>query len=131
LLLLDTCTFLWWTTGDPSVPEAVRDRLRDQDQQVFLSAVSTWEICVKFALGRLPLAAPPADYVPDRRRRLGIVAIDLQEADVLAITKLPPLHRDPFDRMLAAQAIARGMTLVTPDPGVRAYPCLTWWGEGG
>jgi PIN domain nuclease of toxin-antitoxin system len=128
MLLLDTCTFLWWTTDDPSVPGVVRDRLRDPDEQVYLSSVSAWEVCVKHALGKLPLPALPSEYVPDRRRKLAITALGLEESDVLSLTKLPPLHRDPFDRMLVSQAIARGLTLVTPDPAVRAYPCLTWWG---
>jgi PIN domain nuclease of toxin-antitoxin system len=128
LLLLDTCTFLWWATDDPCVPQRVRDRLRDPDEQVFLSAVSAWEVCVKFALGKLPLPVPPADFVPDRRRRLAIAELELKESDVLAVARLPPIHRDPFDRMLAAHAISRGLTLVTPDPAIRAYPSLTWWG---
>ena len=128
MLLLDTCTFLWWATDDPSVPGTVRDRLRDQDEQVYLSAVSTWEVCIKHALGKLPLPCPPADYVPDRRRKLAIAPLGLEEPDVLAVAKLPAHHRDPFDRMLVSQAIARGLTLVTPDPAIRAYPCVTWWG---
>lgn len=128
MLLLDTCTFLWWATDDPSVPEAVRVRLRDADEQVFLSAVSVWEICSKFALGKLPLPVMPSEYVPDRRKRLGIAPLALEETDVVTVAKLPPLHRDPFDRMLVAQAISRGLTLVTPDPAVLAYPCMTWWG---
>jgi PIN domain nuclease of toxin-antitoxin system len=128
MLLLDTCTFLWWATDDPSVPGGVRDRLRDPDELVYLSSVSAWEICAKHALGKLPLPAPPSEYVPDRRRKLAIAALGLEESDVLSLTKLPPFHRDPFDRMLVSQAIARGLTLVTPDPAVRAYPCLTWWG---
>ncbi len=127
-LLLDTCTFLWWATGDASVPESVRARLRDPDEPVFLSAVSAWEICVKHRLGKLPLPIAPSDYVPDRRKRLGIAPLPLEELDALSVAKLPSLHRDPFDRMLVSQAITRGLTLVTPDPAVRAYPCLTWWG---
>jgi PIN domain nuclease of toxin-antitoxin system len=128
MLLLDTCTLLWWAAGDPQVPERVADRLRDPEEQVFLSPVCAWEICVKYGLGKLPLPLPPDDYVPDLRRRLGIAALPLEETDALRLTKLPPLHRDPFDRMLVAQALARGLTLVTPDPAVRAYPCTTWWG---
>ncbi len=129
MLLLDTCTFLWAVAGDPLVPDAVRLRLRSPEEGVFLSVVSTWEICVKVALGKLPLPEGPARFVPDRRKRLGVAELSLVETDVLALSKLPPLHRDPFDRMLVAQAIARGFTLVTPDAAVRAYPCLTWWGE--
>jgi len=128
VVLLDTCTFLWWATDDPCVPEPVSDRLRDPDEQVFLSAVSVWEMCVKHMLGKLALPAPPSEYVPDRRVKLGISPLFLDEQDVLQLVKLPPLHRDPFDRMLVSQAITRGLVLTTPDPAVRAYPCLTWWG---
>lgn len=128
MYLLDTCTFLWWATGDTIVPERVAAQLRDPDTQVFLSVVSVWEITVKHALGKLTLPVTPRDYVPDRRRRLGIATLSLEEGDVLTLDQLPPLHRDPFDRMLVAQSTARGMTLVTPDQAVRAYPCPTWWG---
>jgi PIN domain nuclease of toxin-antitoxin system len=128
MLLLDTCTFLWWATDDERVPAGVQKRLRDPDEQVFFSSVSAWEICVKVALSKLALPMAPAEYVPDHRQRLGIEALPLEEADVLAISRLPALHRDPFDRMLVSQAIARGLTLVTPDPDIRKYPCLTWWG---
>ncbi len=128
MLLLDTCTFLWWATGDPCVPESVRARLRDPNEQVFLSSVSAWEVCVKHALGKLPLPVTPEEYISNRRVRLGIAPLPLEESDVFALTRLPPLHRDPFDRMLIAQAIARGLTLVTPDGLVRAYPIRTWWG---
>ncbi len=128
MLLLDTCTFLWWATGDPCVPESVCARLRDPNEQVFLSSVSVWESCVKHALGRLPLPVTPEEYISNRRVRLGITPLPLEESDVFALTRLPSLHRDPFDRMLIAQAIARGLTLVTPDGLVRAYPIRTWWG---
>ncbi|HEY8943751.1 MAG TPA: type II toxin-antitoxin system VapC family toxin [Polyangiaceae bacterium] len=128
VLLLDTCTFLWWATDDPCVPEPVRTRLRDPNEQVLLSAVSVWEICVKYTLGKLALPVEPEQYVSDRRARLGIAPWALEESDVFALAKLPPLHRDPFDRMLIAQAIARGFILVTPDDAIRAYPARTWWG---
>lgn len=102
MLLLDTCTFLWWATDDERVPERVR------------------------ALRKLALPVPPGEYIPDRRRRMGITALSVEESDVLASAKLPRLHRDPFDRMLVSQAIARGLMLVSPDPPIQAYPCLTW-----
>ena len=128
MLLLDTCTFLWAATDDACVPDVVKTRLRDPNEQVWLSAVSAWEMCLKFALGKLPLPEPPERYIPNRRVRLGVTALPLEESDVTPIIKLPALHRDPFDRMLVAQAIARGLTIVTPDVAVRSYPCLTWWG---
>jgi PIN domain nuclease of toxin-antitoxin system len=125
--LLDTCTFLWWAAGDTLVPGDVADRLREPDEQVFLSCASAWEICIKHALGKLMLPLPPSEYIPDRRKRLAITPLSLEEQDVLSLSRLPALHRDPFDRMLVSQAIARGLILVTPDPAVRAYPCRTWW----
>jgi PIN domain nuclease of toxin-antitoxin system len=127
VLLVDTCTFLWWATDDPCVPSAVRERLRNPDETVYLSVVSAWEIAVKYALGKLPLPSPPHDYVPELRKKLLIASLELEEVDVLHATKLPALHRDPFDRMLVAQAIARGFTIVTSDDAVRAYPCMTYW----
>ncbi len=126
MLLLDTCTHLWWATDSEHVPDAVRARLRDPDEQVFLSSVSTWEMCVKYTLGKLRLPLPPANYIPDRRRRLAIETLPLEESDVLEVTKSPALHRDPFDRILVAQAIAQSLCILTPDPAIRAYPCLTW-----
>ena len=104
MLLLDTCTFLWAATDDPCVPEAVRARLRDPGERVGLSAVSAWEICLKFALGKLTLPEPPERYVTDRRARLAFEALPLDETDTFPLAKLPALHRDPFDRMLVAQA---------------------------
>jgi PIN domain nuclease of toxin-antitoxin system len=128
VLLLDTCTFLWAATGDACVPALVQARLRDPNQQVLLSAASVWEMCLKFALGKLPLPEAPERYIPGRRARLGFTALPIDESDVFPLARLPALHRDPFDRMLVSQAINRGFTIVTPDAAVRAYPCLSWWG---
>jgi PIN domain nuclease of toxin-antitoxin system len=128
VLLLDTCTFLWAATDDPAIPDTVKMRLRDPDERVALSAISAWEMCLKFALGKLPLPAPPERYIADRRARLAFEPLPLEETDVFPLARLPPLHRDPFDRMLVAQAIARGLTIVTPDPAIRSYPCSSWWG---
>ena len=83
---------------------------------------------MKFGLGKLPLPESPDRYISDRRSKLAISSLALEESDVLPLAKLPALHRHPFDRMLVAQAIARGLTIVTPDSAVRAYPCLSWWG---
>ena len=94
---------------------------------VYLSAVSAWEITVKHGLGRLPLADPPHDYIPRERAQHGIAALDLTEAAVLELRRLPPHHQDPFDRMLICQAIAHSLTLLTPDDHIQAYPVRTAW----
>ncbi len=126
-LLLDTCTFLWIAAGAPDLSDAARAAVRDPDNEVFLSAVSAWEVAVKHALGRLPLPADPGRFVPEQREGHGIAELPLVEAAALLLARLPPLHRDPFDRMLVCQALAGGCTIVTPDEAVRAYAVPTLW----
>jgi len=126
-LLLDTCTFLWAIEGGGEISEAARDALADPDNDVVLSAVSAWEIAVKHALGRLPLPEPPDRYVPAQRSARGIAALPLDEDAALQLVRLPPLHRDPFDRMLVCQALAGSFTVVTPDPEIARYPVRILW----
>ncbi|MSP62306.1 MAG: type II toxin-antitoxin system VapC family toxin [Myxococcales bacterium] len=126
-LLLDTSTFLWWIEGGEPLSPPARAALSDPANDVFLSAVSAWEIGVKHALGRLPLPEPPARYVPAQRKARRIEPLPLDEAAALHLTLLPRLHRDPFDRMLICQAIVGGLTLVTPDPEIARYPVPTLW----
>ena len=126
-VLLDTCTFLWWALGDSRIPEPTRALLVDPGNRLFLSAVSTWEIAIKNASGRLPLPAPIDDLVPRLRWQHRIAALSVEEAETLHIVKLPQLHRDPFDRLLVSQAICRNLVIATPDPAVRAYPCRSIW----
>jgi PIN domain nuclease of toxin-antitoxin system len=126
-LLLDTCTFLWIVAGDRELSDSARRLFADAGNEVYLSAVSAWEISVKHGMGRLPLPRPPSLFVPHERARHGIGAFPLQEDAALAVHRLPPLHRDPFDRMLICQAIAGGMTILTPDALIAQYPVPTTW----
>jgi PIN domain nuclease of toxin-antitoxin system len=100
----------------------VLEQFRDPGNEVFLSTASTWEIAVKHALGRLPLPAAPERFVPAEREAHGIGTLPIDEEATLHLLRLPPLHRDPFDRMLVSQAILHGLTIVTPDPLVTQYP---------
>jgi PIN domain nuclease of toxin-antitoxin system len=126
-LLLDTATFLWVTLGAPQLSANARRLVSDPDNEVYLSAASIWEIVVKHALGRLPLPSPPHEFVPRERQRHEIEPLSLDEASVLQLGKLPGHHQDPFDRMLVCQAIAHGLTLVTPDRLIMQYPVQTSW----
>ena len=126
-LLLDTCTFLWIAEGSPELSATARELFRDPANPVFLSAVSAWEISVKHGLGRLPLSDPAERWVPRERQRHGIDPLPLDEEAVLYLPRLPDHHRDPFDRMLVCQALAGGMTLLTPDPEIARYPVRTRW----
>ena len=83
---------------------------------------SVWEAVIEYALGKLPLPEPPAEYLPRQRQAPPIESLPIEEAAFAHLASLPPLHRDPFDRILIAQALQQGMRLVTVDDLVRAYP---------
>ena len=126
-LLLDTCSFLWIATADAALSAKARDLFVDPLNEVYLSAVSAWEIALKHALGKLPLPVHPAVLVPEEREKHRIEALPLDERSALAVARLPEHHHDPFDRMLIAQAIMGGLTLLTPDPLIAQYPVPTIW----
>jgi PIN domain nuclease of toxin-antitoxin system len=125
--LLDTCTFLWIITDDVALPVSARKVFLDPENDVYLSAVSAWEIAVKHSLGRLPLPTSPDRFVPTQRERHAITSLPLEEQAVLYLPKLPLLHRDPFDRVLVCQAIQHELTLLTPDPLITQYAVRTAW----
>src|SRR5205085_6421659 len=120
-LLLDTHVFLWYISADPRLPVVFRDAIREPANEVFLSAASVWEAVIKYALGKLPLPEAPAEYLPRQREAHRIASLAIEEGALLHLASLPPLHRDPFDRLLIAQALQHGMTVVTVDDAVRAY----------
>ena len=101
--------------------------VRDPSNEVFLSAVSVWEIATKHRAGRLPLPESPARLITTERALRGIDELAFDEESALQVLRLPALHRDPFDRMLISQAIAGGLAIVTPDPLVTQYPVRIIW----
>ena len=121
-LLLDTHVFLWYIAGDPLLPAAFRVAIQDPANEVCLSVASVWEAVIKHGLGKLPLPSPPEDYLPQQRVRHQIASLPIDEGVFVHLAKLPLLHRDPFDRILVAQALQHGLTMVTVDGAVRAYP---------
>ena len=126
-LLLDTCTFLWVASGAPELSPRARELFEDPDNDVYLSVVSAWEIALKNAAGRLSLPEPAGQFVPAQRRQHGIDALELDEESALHVARLPPLHRDPFDRMLVCQAIVHGLVILGPDPLITQYPIRATW----
>jgi len=126
-ILLDTCTFLWIAAGSRDLSSIARDLFSDPANDVYLSPVSAWEIVVKHSLRRLPLPEPPHLFVPRQRDLHEIAPLPLDEDAVLLLGRLPEYHRDPFDRMLVCQAVAHGLTVLTPDPGIVRYPVQTAW----
>ena len=129
-LLLDTCTFLWWCEGSARIPGATRSLVSDPDHDVYVSTASAWEIALKHGLGKLPLPQRPEIFVPRERERHAFLSLSIDEPAVLQLPRLPPLHQDPFDRILICQAIEHGMTLLTPDRLIAQYPVrLSWSGH--
>jgi PIN domain nuclease of toxin-antitoxin system len=124
-ILLDTHIFLWFISDDSRLSTDVRDAIRDPDNEIYLSVVSVWESIVKYQLGKLPLPEPPETYLPKQRNLHQIASLALDESSVAQLAKLPPLHRDPFDRMLICQAVQNGLIIATVDAAVRAYSVST------
>jgi PIN domain nuclease of toxin-antitoxin system len=115
-LLLDTHVALWGITADPSLGDELLNRLR-HDPDIFLSPVTLWEITIKQAAGKL---AGPSDLA-ERVRDMGFRELPVTHAHAIAAGRLPVHHRDPFDRMLVAQAMVGGLTLVTRDSDIQRY----------
>ena len=120
-ILLDTHIFLWFISGDSRLSTDVRDAIRDPDNEIYLSVVSDWESIVKYQLGKLPLPEAPETYLPKQRNLHQIASLALDETSVAQLARLPPLHRDPFDRMLICQAVQNSLIIATVDSAVRAY----------
>ena len=120
-LLLDTHCWLWLHTDRARFNSDLLATLAEPASQRFLSAASVWEIAIKHATGKLPLPEPPGVYVPGRMRLSGVRELAITQAHALAAATLPPHHRDPFDRVLVAQAQLEGLTLVTADARLTRY----------
>ncbi len=126
-LLLDTCTFLWIVIDDKALSSESRNLFSDPTNEVFLSAISAWEIMLKYSLGKLPLPTPPEQFLSTQRSRHNIEALPLREEATIHLPKLPAFHKDPFDRMLICQAIQHELTILTPDPLITQYAVRTVW----
>lgn len=126
-LLLDTQCWLWMRAEPERLSQQARGLLVDGSTELLLSAASSWEIAIKYALGKLPLPEPPARYVPDRLREDGIEPLPVTHVHALRVADLPLHHRDPFDRLLVAQARSEGLPLLTADPLIRRYDVEIIW----
>ena len=126
-ILLDTCTFLWIVTDAPELSDLSREVFVNPGNEVYLSAVSTWEIAIKHAIGRLPLPEVPEKFIPAQRKEHGVASLALEEEATLHLTRLPEMHKDPFDRMLICKAIVQGLVILTPDELLMQYPIRCLW----
>ena len=124
-ILLDTHIFLWFISDDERLPLSMQSLICDATNEVYLSVASIWESLIKYQLGPLPLPESPETYLPKQRAQHAIRPLDVDEQSIVHLATLPPLHRDPFDRLLVAQANQHGLTLATVDAVLVKYPVTT------
>ena len=120
-LLLDTHVLIWCFENNRRLKGPVREAITDSNNTVFVSAASTWELSIKSALGKISIP----DDLEVQRERCDFKALCVSIQHTLAVKNLPDHHRDPFDRLLIAQAMAESLTLVTHDPVIWSYPVAT------
>lgn len=125
--LLDTHAFLWLASDPERVPGAVRERLADPGAELWLSAASVWEMAIKRSLGKLTTILPLAELVSLQSEAMAVSILDIRSAHALAVESLPFHHRDPFDRLLVAQALFEDLHLVSADETFDLYPVDRVW----
>ena len=127
-ILLDTQIFLWALTEPKRLGKKAKSLLKSKKNQLYLSAASSWEIAIKAGLGKLPLPEPPDKYISSRMASLKIAPLDIKHYHTFIVDQLPLHHRDPFDRILIASAIAENLHLMSADKQFRRYDVDLIWG---
>ena len=119
--------FVWFVDEDPRLSATARSAITHPTSQVFLSAASAWEIVIKYGKGHISLSDTPDAYITVNRQRHRIESLPIDERTTFRILELPDMHRDPFDRIIIAQAIANNMLIVTPDNRITSYRVSVIW----
>jgi len=126
-LLLDTCAFIWLADISKLLSSAAREAILRPENQIYFSSVSAWELCRNYSKGSLKLPLHPEQLIRRVRDDAKIETIVFTEEEAITAEKLPLHHRDPFDRMIIAQALVNGMTILTSDDAFGAYPVRVLW----
>lgn len=126
-VLLDTHAFLWWIGDDPRLSERAREVLSDGDNDLVFSAASGWEIAIKARLGRLHVPGDLNTYLFRQLTENYTSVLPVHLSHALRVHALPEHHRDPFDRLLVAQAIVEEIPLLSADPRIARYPVEVVW----
>jgi PIN domain nuclease of toxin-antitoxin system len=126
-LLLDTHTFLWWIDDAPELTVTARRAIADVNHECYLSVASCWEMAIKSSLGKLRLARPVERFVSEQLTANGFTLLNIELHHTAKVEKLPFHHRDPFDRLLIAQAMTEKLTIVTADSVFSDYGVKVLW----
>ena len=125
--LLDTGTFLWIITNDSKLSKKAKEIILDGDNELFFSSISAWEISIKCKIGKLKLPDLPELFIPEQIRINSLQILPVQLNHALYVYNLPELHKDPFDRMLIAQAKYEKLVILTPDNEIAKYDVQVIW----
>lgn len=125
-LLLDTHTFIWWNSAPEFLSQQALVLLEDETHDPVISVVNIWEIQLKHAIGKMDLNLPLAQIVKTYEE-YGIEILPVYANHIVQLDQLPDHHRDPFDRLLVAQALVENMTLISKDPKIKLYPAPVIW----
>ncbi len=125
--LLDTHSFLWFVSADPKLSSKAEALISEGANELLLSVASLWEVSIKVSLGRLPLAAPVHEFIPEQLRRNRIDLLPIEMSHTFEVARLPFHHRDPFDRLLIAQALVENLPIVSVDSAFDAYSVERIW----
>ncbi len=120
-VLIDTHIFLWWITDNERLSRKLRKIIANSRNEIYLSAASTWEISIKYQLGRLVFKEPPEIFIPEQISINGMKTLPVEISHTLYVYKLADHHRDPFDRLLIAQSILEDLPVMTTDKIFKKY----------
>ena len=126
-VLLDTHAFVWFIAGSPNLSPSARALVEDPTNDKVVSAAGLWELAIKVSIGRLHLAAPFEVLIPDQIKRNGFEVLGVEVRHTAVVVSLPFHHRDPFDGLLVAQALAEGMPIISADSALDAYAITRLW----
>lgn len=126
-ILLDTHAFLWWVTDDKRLSVRAKRLIAQGSNEIFFSAASAWEISIKSTLGRIELPDAAERYIPSQLEHNAFQPLPVRIEHALRVTALPSVHRDPFDRLLVAQALVEGLAILSKDRRIASYPARVIW----
>jgi len=126
-LLLDTHVFLWWLSDPDRLSSTARERMVDSRNRLYFSAASSWEIAIKQGLGKIRFAGSITAILPRAMQEQAVTPLPVEHVHAFHVTKLPLHHRDPFDRMLVAQAQLETLAILSADPQLGAYDVEIVW----
>lgn len=125
--LLDTHTFLWWITEDPKLSSRVRRIISNIENEIVISAVSGWEMVIKAQIGRLKFPEDPVRFIQSQIQLNAFISLPIEMKHVFQVFILPDYHKDPFDRLLIAQAQVEGLPILTADSQISRYFLEVIW----